>query len=265
VSAPYLTRSRVERLGRQLSGRDQAVLETLAVVRVATSRQLERLHFAGVSRRQARSLLASLVARRLLARLPRVVGGVRSGSAGYVYLLDVAGQRLMRPSTGRVVRPWPVGTPFLTHSLAVTELLVGLTEAAHSSRSEVRLLDFRTEPACWRSFTGRGGERVVLKPDAEAVLEVGVYRDSWFLEVDRATESRPTLDRKLARYVDYWQTGREQTTTGVFPRVLWIVPDLARHAVLIDAFARTPVEAWPLFAVATDADAISRILGGAAS
>ena len=51
---------------------------------------------------------------------------------------------------------------------------------------------------------------------------------------------------------------------GLFPEVLWIVPDAARQAVLIDAFGRQPVEAWPLFAVATDADAVRRLLAGAA-
>lgn len=199
MSAPYLTQSRVQRLGRHLSDRDWAVLTTLSRVRVASASQLERLHFAGVSTRQARAALASLVARRLVARLPRQVGGVRAGSAGYVYVLDVGGQRLTRPASGRVHRPWAVGTLFLAHSLAVTELLVGLAEATRAAGAAVALLDFQTEPSCWRSFTGPGGGRAVLKPDAEAVMQVGRFEDRWFLEVDRATESRPTLDRKLRR------------------------------------------------------------------
>lgn len=47
--------------------------------------------------------------------------------------------------------------------------------------------------------------------------------------------------------------------------MLWIVPDRTRHAVLIDAFGRTPAAAWPLFAAVTSEEATSRILGGAAS
>ena len=261
MSAPYLTRSRIERLGRHLSDRDWAVIQTLARVRVATAGQLERLHFIDVSRRQTRSVLASLVARRLLARLPRVVGGVRAGSAGYVYVLDVAGQRLTRSSGGRVQRPWPIGTPFLAHSLAVTELLVGLTEAARASGGAVRLIDFVAEPGCWRPVA----PGVVLKPDAEVVIEQGRFEDRWFIELDRATESRTTLDRKLNRYVAHWRTGRLQADIGVYPRVLWIVPDEARHAVLIDAFARQPVEAWALFAAVTVEGAVERITAGAAS
>jgi hypothetical protein len=264
MSAAYLTQARVERLARRLSAQDREVLATVFRVRVATASQLERLHFSGVTRRQARAVLASLVARRLLARLPRVVGGVRAGSAGFCYVLDVAGQRLMNPAAGRAHRPWSVGTPFLSHSLAITELFASLTEGLRDT-TEAAIGDFRTEPSCWRPFTGAGGGRVVLKPDAEAVLQLGRYADHWFFEIDRATESVPTLDRKLARYVQYWQTGREQAATGLFPRVLWIVPDTARHAVLIDAFARTPVPAWPLFAAVTESDAVGRIIGGAAS
>jgi hypothetical protein len=264
MSTTYLTFSRIERLNRQMSDRDWLVISTLARVRVATGHQLRRLHFADVSARQARSGLAGLVSRRLLARLPRVVGGVRAGSAGYVYVLDVAGQRLTRAATGRAQRPWPVGTPFLAHSLAVTELYVQLSEATRTMSSSADLVDFRAEPACWRDFTGPGAARIALKPDAEVVLGVGrYYEDCWFIEIDRATESRPTLARKLQRYVQYWQTGREQTKAGVFPRVLWIVPDAARHAVLIDEFGRTPVAAWPLFAVTTEAEALGRLLAGA--
>jgi hypothetical protein len=264
MSAPYVTARRVQRLGRQLSDRDWAVLSTLSRVRVATARQLERLHFASVSRRQSRSTLASLTSRRLLARLPRQVGGVRAGSAGYVYVLDVAGQRLTRAGMSRPQRPWAVSDLFLAHSLAVTEVFVQLVEAARVPGNGVALVEFRTEPACWRPYVGAGGARAVLKPDAETVLALGRYEDRWFLELDRATESRPALDRKLRRYVEYWRSGREQSATGVFPRVLWVVPDEARHAVLIDACGRTPVEAWPLFAAATSAEAVSRILKGAA-
>jgi hypothetical protein len=225
MSAPYITSARVQLLGSSLSDREWSVLSTLRRVRVATSAQLERLHFTGVTRRQARAVLASMSGRRLIARLPRQVGGLRSGSAGYIYVLDVAGQRLSPTNGRRVQRPWPVGTPFLAHSLAVTELFVRLMETERRGETNIRLGEYHAEPACWRSFSGPGGGRLTLKPDAEVTLELGRYEDHWFLEVDRATESRPTLARKLGRYVQYWQTGQEQARTGVFPKVLWIVPD----------------------------------------
>jgi hypothetical protein len=264
MNASYVTARRVAELARLTGDREWSVLLTLGRVRVATVGQLERLHFRDVSRRQARSVLASMAGRRLLARLPRAVGGVRAGSAGYVYVLDVAGQRLSTPAgSRRPARPWPVGTLFLAHSLAVTELLVRLAEAEASGESDVVLRLFRGEPACWRGFASPGGGQVTLKPDAEVVLGLGQYEDRWFVEVDRATESGPTLARKAELYVRYWQTGAEQARTGVFPRVLWIVPDSARQSALTQILERSPAETWQLFAVATEADAVGRLLGGA--
>jgi hypothetical protein len=258
-----VTAARVRWLAAHLSDRERAVLGSLRRLRVATSGQLERLHFADVTARQARAVLASLVERRLIARLPRVVGGVRAGSAGYVYVLDVAGQRIGPAGGRRVQRPWPVGTPFLAHSLAVSELYVRLMEVERHGRAGLRLGEFLTEPACWRSFAAPGAGRVTLKPDAEVTLGLGRFEDRWFIEVDRATESRSTLDRKLGCYVRYWQSGQEQARSGIFPRVLWIVPDSARVDVLVDGCGRLPVAAWPLFAVATEADAVERLLAGA--
>lgn len=263
--ARYVTSARLELLAAQLTDRERAVLSTLDRVRVATAGQLERLHFGDVTRRQGRAVLFSMTRARLIARLPRPVGGVRAGSAGYVYVLDVAGQRLTTVGGRRVQRPWPVGTAFLAHSLAVTELFVGLMQAERHGVAEVRLGEFHTEPVCWRSFAGPGGGRDTLKPDAEVTLGLGRYEDRWFIEVDRATESRTTLARKLSRYLRYWQGGQEQARTGVFPKVLWIVPDTARLEVLVGEFGRLPVEAWPLFTVSTETEAVRRLLAGAGS
>ncbi len=257
----YVTARRLTSLERSLFERDRQVLATLARVRVATAHQLYQLHFEGVTRRQGRASLASLADRRLITRLPRVVGGVRAGSTGYVYTLDVAGQRLMRPDHDRSQRPWSVGRAFLDHSLAVTEVYVQLALAQRDGR--LRLADFSTEPTCWRRFHGQGGVRLVLKPDAAARLVLGQYEDRWFLEVDRGTESSTAIARKCELYRRYWQAGVEQARMGVFPKVLWLVPDERRHAVVVDVLGRQPAEAWPLFASALFNDAVQRLLRGA--
>jgi len=81
----------------RLGDRDQAIISTLGRVRVASARQLERIHFTDSTplsnARSCRATLARLTRWRVLARLERRVGGVRSGSAGYVYSLDVAEAR----------------------------------------------------------------------------------------------------------------------------------------------------------------------------
>jgi hypothetical protein len=261
MSRVYVTSRRLAALGATLTPREREILATVARVRVASGTQLVRLHLAQVKARQARGVLASLVERRLLGRLPRRVGGLRAGSAGFVYTLDVAGLRLVTPDRARWQRPWSVGTPFLDHSLAVTELYVRLTCAQDGEA--VRLVTFEAEPASWRRFPASGGGRAVLKPDARVTLRLGPYEDQWFVEVDRGTESLPTLKRKCELYARYWQTGREQAAGGVFPRVLWLVPDATRHEQVVTVLGRLPADTWQLFTVATFDEAVARMMQGA--
>lgn len=261
MSRVHITAERAEQIAGRLTPREHEVVQTLDRLRVASSFQLQRLHVwegtPASNVRQARRLLAHLTELRVVARLERRVGGATSGSDGYVYGLDVAGQRIASacgPAGGlRLRRPWTPGVPFLRHAVAVSELYVWLIEQQRGGALEV--LDFDAEPLCWRRFTGPHGAAVMLKPDAYARLRVGQYEDSYFVEVDRATVSGPALTRKLTTYRRFWQTGREQERRGVFPRVLWLVPSEARKAVLVDRCASQPADAWPLFQIARYADA----------
>lgn len=262
IRSPYLTARVLHELDASLSDRERQVLFSLRRVRLATALQLERLHFTDVTRRQARQVLSSLANRRLVARLPRVVGGRRAGSAGYVYTLDLAGLRLTEDGRKRTARPWPVGPAFLAHGLAVTDLYVHLVEREHAGLLKVQT--FTSEPASWRSFHGTSG-RAILKPDAFVVLRIGAYEDRWFIEVDRSTESLPTISRKCDVYRRYWQSGTEQARADVFPRVLWVVPNGRRAEAVAEACAKQPAEAWRLFTVTTAGEAADRLVRGAAS
>ena len=77
------------------------------------------------------------------------------------------------------------------------------------------------------------------------------YEDSWFIELDRGTESLPTLLKKCAQYARYHQSGREQANHGVFPAVLWVVPDERRAGVLATAIRRRFGNGTELFRVTT--------------
>jgi hypothetical protein len=258
----YITIRRLAELEATLTPRDRAILRTFTRVRVATAGQLERLHGEGIGPRQTRQVLASLTDRRLLARSARPIGGIRAGSGSYIYSLDVAGLRLMRPGR-RAARPWPAAQLFLAHGLDVAALYVDLVEKERSR--QMKLAEFSAEPAAWRWFYGPGGVRMVLKPDAFIRLQLGDFEDCWFIEVDRGTESLPTVARKCLVYRRYWQNGSEQARHGVFPRVLWIVPDARRAEAVTDVCGRQPAEAWQLFTVATRGQAVARLLRGAAA
>src|SRR5258707_10478743 len=128
-------------------------------MRVLTGDQLTRLHFWNLALdsrdRTRRRVLARLVTHSLAATLDRRIGGARSGSAGTVYALDVAGQRAL-PLLGadvamcgptRARAPWTPGLPFLGHSLAISGLYSALRE--HERTRDLALVQFTTEPNSW--------------------------------------------------------------------------------------------------------------------
>ncbi len=254
-----VTWAAAERIAEGLSERDRAIADTVGRVRVLTGRQLERLHFAelqGAHRdRTRRRVLARLVSLGVLTPLERRIGGARAGSAGLVFALGLVGQRLatLGPNCasvtpGRVRQP---GTPtdrFLCHTLAVSELYVQLVELARSQ--SFTLAHFRAEPACWwQDSTGSW-----IKPDASACLETTDVTDSWAVEVDRATESLPTLSRKLAVYLELAEHGETGPDGDVLPRVLITVPDERRQADVSELLASLPDPAARLFTVARHED-----------
>ena len=240
--------------------RDREILLTLAQVRLASGDQLRRLHLPGQDSRTARHALARLEALKLILRLDRRVGGVRGGSAGSLYQLDSAGQRLVLPQHRGVRRPWPISVPFQRHLLSVTELLVSLREAERSG--PVRLHTFQAEPACWRPFHGRYGERLRLKPDAFVRLDGPGYFDLFFIEVDLDTESPRVLRRKAETYRAYYATGQEQAAADrVFPRVQFLTSSRRRLETIVEVLGSLPPEAWRLFGAGLLDDATRLLMG----
>jgi hypothetical protein len=269
MSRNYVTAARLEGVDARLTDHDRAVLHAVSDLGFVSGDQLRRMHFAveadaAAQARAARRALVRLVRLDCLARLPRRVGGVRSGSAGFVYRLGLAGQRVAflygwQPER-RGRRSHVPGTFFLNHSLAVAELFALLIEGDRSRRFE--LLELSAEPACHRRYGGIGSQgQATLKPDSYVRLGVGDYEDSYFMEVDMGSEGSHTLERKLHEYVAYQASGREQEQRGVFPRVLWLAPDAERVAVIGQCIRRLTPSVRELFAVALQADALDVVSG----
>lgn len=259
-----VTAVKLAQIERRLSSQDRLVIATLDRVRIATTEQLHRLLALAepTTLRRTQAKLSKLRSLRVVARLDRNVGGVRAGSTGHVYALDTAGQRLASgcgPAGGRRLRrPWTPGLPFIAHQLAVTELYVRLREA---EGDDLAILDFDAEPLCWRTFTGVGGARAFLKPDAFLRLGLGEYQDAYFIEVDQATQSLPAISRKLIVYRRFYATGREQERYGAFPQVLFLAPSEDRRAALADLIARQSDEIQRFAAVALSADTPGLFIG----
>lgn len=261
-AATRVTDASVQRLTAQLTPLDYCVLDTLQTVRIATGGQLRRLYWSDSDsgKRLARHHLAKLTKLRVIARLDRRIGGVRAGSDGYTYALDVAGLRVVSDSTtnGRLRKPSTPGDRYLAHALAITDRYVDLREA--EARHQFELLAFEAEPTSWRPYPGDHGRSLAIKPDAFVILASQDWEHRWFIEVDRATEHRPTILRKARDYISYFQSGTEQAITGIFPRVLWIAPTDAHANLLIDWLTSLEPDVQQLFQVCSDSSFSATII-----
>jgi hypothetical protein len=252
----------VRAVSNQLTDRQLQIIDILEHVHLGTGRQLQTLLW-GEGRsaaRQARRDLQVLTDLGVLTRLERRPYGVRGGTLGFVYALDVVGQAIVGVPARRR-KPRLPGMAFAAHAVAVTDCYVKLKKL--EAATQIEFIEFASEPGCWRGFAGPGGYQRVLKPDAFVITASGEWEDRWLIEVDRGTESPSRLRTKLATHISYYQSGREQADTDVFPKILWIVPDDARRTVLIDLLASLAPEHWKLFAVCTDDQFNEVIIAGA--
>lgn len=235
----------LEWVEERLSDRDRAIMSSLAQVRLASGSQLERLHFTELAMPSRpvvrRRVLARLVGWHVLTTFERRIGGVRAGSAGLVYALDTAGHRLIN-TQATTRRPKLPGERFWRHLLDITELYVQLVESQR--HGNLALTAFATEPACW----WRDSYGVWIKPDAFCKLSSSGVEDAWWVEVDRATESLPTLRRKLLMYVEFARLG-QNGPGGIIPRVLVTVPTQVRKRAVQGLIDRLPGPASELMRV----------------
>jgi hypothetical protein len=261
LSSTRLGRRQLAAVRASLSDRDLAVLHSLEALHFATTKQLERLHFVLLgtrplaAARAATRCLSRLHDLRLLDHLERRIGGVRAGSAAFVWRLAPAGVRLLGTADRR--RSREPSLAHLAHVLAVAELVVCLHE--RSRRGDIELLAIDTEPDCWRPFIGAHGGRVWLKPDLRLTVGRDEHELHWFIEVDRGTEHRSALTRKLRAYLTAWRDGGEQTRAGVFPRVLWIAPDDHRALVITQTWQSLGGVPDGMFLATAAADAVAAL------
>lgn len=246
-------RAELQRIAASLGERDWDILRFLAAHRFATTIQLRRVFFAGHATQTAATraclrVLDRLLTHRLVGRLERRIGGIRHGSAGFIWHLDVAGERLTRPN-GATRRSIDEPSPaFLDHTLAVTDTVATLTELGDTG---LKLTRIDVETAAWRTHLTPHGTTTILKPDLFATLSSHDYDDHWYLEIDRGTESLPVLLAKSRAYDTYRRTGHAQVEHGVFPRVLWIVPTTRRAERLRSALEQAADLSARLFTVIT--------------
>lgn len=257
----YLGGRAFDELRHSFSDRDLEILRSVTQHRFLTAVQLEALHFDGHSSttaaaRVCRRVLARLTDQRVLKRLERRVGGVRAGSASYIYAVGPVGARLL----GHPKRTTEPSELFLDHTLAVGDVHVWLRRAERADVFSV--VELQIEQVSWRQFVGVGGSREIVKPDLYVVTAAGDFEDAWFLEVDRGTESPGAIARKCHVYDRYWRTGQEQQRHGAFPMVVWLCPTERRASRIQRVIRSARNIKRDLFRVTSNNDFVGLIAGG---
>jgi hypothetical protein len=257
-------------LAGRLSDRDWQILTSVRAFKYLSTRQLSRQHFGltpstGPIPRSANHAFARLRELGLLVSLERRVGGVRAGSAGYIWHVTDLANRLLRTTLGETTgtrsRTYEPGTTFLDHTLAIAEVVITLQEATRDER--LTLDRIQLEPESWRTYLGPGGEPKWLKPDLAVVTISGGYEDHWFIEVDRATEPPNRIVKKCFQYHEYRRTDREQAQHALFPAVVWAVPNKRRQEQLRRRLANERTLDHGLFTVVTPDELVTLTTLGA--
>jgi len=257
--AERVTAAELAVIGRRLSERELAVIETLSRWKLATATQLEQLHFnnyktALTGARAARRTLERMTDQRLLVRLDRRIGGVRAGSAAFIYALGPLAHRMLE---GHSRRRWKEPSfPFVAHTIAITQLA---TQLQTETPGGCEVLELEPEPECWRTFTSGHGTAEILKPDLAVVTADPDFESPWFVEIDLGTESSTAISRKANRYCRYFETGIEQHERQVFPRVLFVADTPRRAGIITTALERT--RRAELFTVCTNDEALTVLFG----
>jgi len=205
-------------------------------------------------------VLLRLTQKKILAKVERKVGGLYGGSGTNVYGLGVIGARLVG-KRNLFYYSEQISTLFLEHTIAINEIYVSLIEA--NANNQIKLVNLQTETQCWRPFLYGYGIKEILKPDLYVRMHTidGQTEYNWFIEVDRDTIHTPSIVKKAQIYQKYYQSGDEQTKKGIFPQVLWLVPDEVRLERLVKAFYRMGNKVSSLHVVELYEDALQIITG----
>jgi hypothetical protein len=244
--------------------RDRSLLRDVWRYRYLTSRQVTRLHFT--HHKVAQRRLRQLTTAGFLHRFSPTDAN-RAGFRTWWYCLARAGAHIASRDSGvslGVALP-PTRRPrtlwFLAHHSQTTDFRLWLHEACQAPSG----FSYDYLPS-YGDTNGRpalplGGTSGALFPDGAFTLTRGDRSALFFLEVDRGTEpltgKHPNaIARKLTAYRTAYDSGAEAHLAGLFPgavvsgfRILWVVPDAARQARLVELAGR--LDLAPLVWVAT--------------
>lgn len=239
-TARRLSRLQLGALKERLSERDLLSLQAIQKYRFINSGQIQELYYTNGSTEAANVRATNKAMKKLrdyglIKPLERRIGGVRAGSSALVWHLTEPGERLLNlesPKDRPRKRFEEPSQAFLAHTLAVTDYAKRLTTFCRE-QPQLSIATLEPEPACWRPYTA-DGKTQYLKPDLYAVLSSGEFEYQFYFEIDLGTEPMPKLMKKCQTYLDYYYSGEDQKKSGLFPLVVWVVPDEGRKQKLTE-------------------------------
>ena len=206
----------MKRLPIDLQDRDVSLLRGLVESRVLASNHVTTLYFDGRAE-SAKKRLQKLKAAGLVAERPR-----RVYERSLLYLtrkalriMEQLGHLTEYPqlSLAAMEKRSRVSELTINHEVAVTDVKVAFTQAV-SERGDLKLAEFSTWPALYqfKAINPNGfGDFITVKPDGFIrILEndAGDLRQhSFFLELDRSTETLDTLVTRAVCYLEYYRSG----------------------------------------------------------
>ena len=254
----------------ELSIQEGQVLKFLLKAKYVTTKQLARLYFtdsvsSSTALRRANLTTKKLNEKDYIGHLDRRIGGVRAGSGSFVWTISTKGLKWLKhfkPSLAITRQNHYEPTwHHLEHTLAISEIYVQLTELKNMHL--VQSIDkFQFEPSCWRGWLDNYAGRMILKPDCYIEISLDNYLYNYFVEVDKNSESLARVINKSKQYIRYYNLNIEQKETGVFPLVLWVVPDEKRKLAIEQRIQKELQDYWELFQVITLDDFKDFMAGG---
>src|SRR5437870_10925407 len=201
----------------QIQPRDLALLRGLFESRVMTTAHIAALYFAG-SREAAKKRLQKLKAARLVGERkrrvnePSVLFLTRKGHS----ILTAENQLSEFPklSSSAFEKRANVSDLTLRHELEVMDVKAAFDSALRKSEA-VSIAEFSTWPVLHQFIAIRAGydrEEVLVKPDGfirfhEKEKDGSISEHTFFLEVDRSSETQDTLLNRASCYLDHYKSG----------------------------------------------------------
>jgi len=236
----------------KIQPRDIEILKALFACRFLSTSQIQKVFF-----RKNRSVVCHRLNVKLLPQniVIRHYPKVRFDNVEAVYSLGSEGVKILASELGvestEIYRPreQAFSPLFMKHILEINDFWISLRSACNSDDPGCDLLSWWTEKKLRRRFQNPKSKVDRPIPDSRFSLK---YPDgskgNFFLELDRGTERPGIFQKKIGRYLEYYESGQQISDYGfkVF-RVLTVVPDEPRLNSLLKASAETGANNMFLF------------------